>query len=186
MVFRFGLRGAENILPGHPFALQMQQPKSTPVFHFHVSRAHLDTATGAPASGPAPLHEPEPETPGRRPALHRPISPLVAVARYASVKKRSLTRLVCIASCLVVGMSLSERLFAQTTNTATLTPDIFIAGIEGKVEVLRVGAQTWDPAYTNQVLHAGDRVRVPERGRVTLLLSDQSVERFGELKIGRA
>jgi len=112
--------------------LQMQQPKSTPVFHFHV-------------------------------------------------KKRSLTRLVCTASCVVVGMSLSERLFAQTTNTAALTPDIVITGIEGKVEVVRAGAQTWDPAYTNQVLHAGDRVRVPERGRVTLLLSDKSVERFGEL-----
>src|SRR5213076_1634133 len=116
MPFRFGLRGAENILPGHPFALQMQQPKSTPVFHFHVNRAHLDTATGGPASGPAPLHGHEPETPGRRPALHRSISPLVAGSRYASVKKRTLTRLVCIASCVVLVMSLTERLFAQTTN----------------------------------------------------------------------
>jgi len=26
-------------------------------------RAHVDTATGAPASGTAPAHEPEPETP---------------------------------------------------------------------------------------------------------------------------
>src|SRR5437867_4243496 len=39
--------------------------------------AHLDTATGAPASGPAPLREPEPETPGRRPALRHWMSPLV-------------------------------------------------------------------------------------------------------------
>src|SRR5262249_61460334 len=52
---------------------------------------------------------------------------------------------------------------------------------EGKVEVLRAGAQTWDLAYTNQVLLAKDRVRVAERGRLTLLLADQSVERFGEL-----
>src|SRR5438876_2378183 len=163
MVFRFGLRGAENILPGYPFALQMQQPKSTPVCHFHVKRAHLDTATGAPASGPAPLHEPEPETPGRRPALHRPISPLVAGSRYGSVKKGSLTRLVCVATCVVLAASLTERLSAQTTNTAA-AHDIVITGTEGKVEVLRVGAQTWDPAYTNQVLRAGDRVRVPERG----------------------
>src|SRR5437899_5502660 len=97
------------------------------------------------------------------------------------VKKRSLTRLVCVASCVVLVTSLAERLSAQTTNTAAATPDIVITGIEGKVEVLRVGAQTWDPAYTNQILHAKDRVRVPERGRVMLLLADRSVERFGEL-----
>src|SRR6266516_3360298 len=46
-------------------------------------RAHLETATGAPASGPAPLHEPEPETPGRKPALHHPIFPFVAGSRCA-------------------------------------------------------------------------------------------------------
>src|SRR2546426_1578316 len=97
------------------------------------------------------------------------------------VKKRSLARLVCVASFVVLVTSLAERLRAQTTNTAASALDIVITGIEGKVEVLRVGAQTWDPAYTNQVLHAKDQVRVPERGRVTLLLSDQSVERFGEL-----
>src|SRR5437773_4096161 len=46
-------------------------------------RAHLDPATGALASGPAPLHEPEREMPGRRPALHHTSSPLVAVSRCA-------------------------------------------------------------------------------------------------------
>src|SRR5437773_12146616 len=39
-------------------------------FHARDALESLDTATGAPASGPAPFHEPEPETPGRRPALH--------------------------------------------------------------------------------------------------------------------
>src|SRR5436190_818103 len=48
--------------------------------------AHLDTATGAPASGPAPLGEPEPETPGRRPALRHP---LVAVSRSSLFSKVS-------------------------------------------------------------------------------------------------
>src|SRR5436190_23368702 len=42
--------------------------------------AHLDAATGAPAAGPAPLREPEPETPGRRPALRHSMFPLVAVS----------------------------------------------------------------------------------------------------------
>src|SRR5437773_12171447 len=48
--------------------------------------AHLDTATGAPASGPAALREPEPETPGRRPALRHSMSPLVAVSSCALSK----------------------------------------------------------------------------------------------------
>src|SRR5439155_24399158 len=53
--------------------------------------AHLDTATGAPASGPAPLREPEPETPGRRPALRHSMSPLVAVSGCAqSLDRRAL------------------------------------------------------------------------------------------------
>src|SRR6266404_1873858 len=48
--------------------------------------ANLDTTTGAPASGPALLPEPEPETPGRRrrrPALRHSISRLVPVSRCA-------------------------------------------------------------------------------------------------------
>src|SRR5437660_1790281 len=57
------------------------------------SRVQLDTA--ATASGPAPLHEPEPETPGRRrrrPALRRfvPLAKsLVAVTRCAQRTRRS-------------------------------------------------------------------------------------------------
>src|SRR5436190_14956793 len=105
---------------------------------------------------------------------------LIPVSRF-HVKKHSLTRLVCVASLVVLVTSLAERLSAQTMNTTAAPEDVVVTATEGKVEVLRVGAQTWDPAYTNQVLHAKDRVRVPERGRVTLLLTDQSVERFGEL-----
>jgi hypothetical protein len=51
-----------------------------------MSRAHLDTATGAPASGPAPLRETEPEMPDRRPALRHSMSPLVAVSRCARMR----------------------------------------------------------------------------------------------------
>src|SRR5437879_5823087 len=52
--------------------------------------ARLDTATGAPASSRAPLNEPEPETPDRRPALHHhPISALTAVSRGSLFSKLS-------------------------------------------------------------------------------------------------
>src|SRR6266516_3183739 len=54
-------------------------------FRARVARAPLDAATGAPASGPAPLREPEPETARRSPALHHPISLLMAVSRFVSV-----------------------------------------------------------------------------------------------------
>ena len=52
-------------------------------FHARDALESLDTATGAPASGPAPFREPEPETPGRTPALHHRISLLVAVRSAA-------------------------------------------------------------------------------------------------------
>jgi tetratricopeptide (TPR) repeat protein len=71
---------------------------------------------------------------------------------------------------------LSERLSAQTP-----TNEIIIREIAGKVEVSRVGAQTRDPAYTNQVLHAGDQIHTYERSRVALRWSDQSIVRIGEL-----
>ncbi len=46
----------------------------------------MNTALGAPDSGTAPLHEPEPEMPGRRPTLRHPISPMVAVSRCAQAR----------------------------------------------------------------------------------------------------
>src|SRR6185369_5606233 len=97
------------------------------------------------------------------------------------VKKRSLARLVCVASFVALVTSLAEPLSAQTTNTAASALDIVITGIEGKVELLRVGAQTWQSAQTTNVLHLGDRVRTRENSRITLRFSDLSVARFGSL-----
>src|SRR5438876_2149044 len=97
------------------------------------------------------------------------------------VKQCSLTRLVCIAACVVVVTTLAGRVSAQGTNVPTLAWDYLIAAIEGKVEVRRSGAQAWEPAHTNKALYAGDQFRVPEGGKIVLLLSDKSVARFGEL-----
>src|SRR5262245_54832540 len=66
----------------------------------------------------------------------------IPVLRF-HVKKRSLARLVCVASFVVLVTSLAERLRAQTANSAAAAFDIVITAIEGKVEVLRSGAQTW-------------------------------------------
>src|SRR5438876_12409973 len=50
--------------------------------HDETKGAHLDTTTGTPASGTAPLHKP----PCRRPALRQSFSPLVVVSRCAQTK----------------------------------------------------------------------------------------------------
>src|SRR6266542_3664358 len=47
------------------------------------ARPRLDTTTGAPASGPAPLPDRARDTPGRRPALRRRAPALVVVSRCA-------------------------------------------------------------------------------------------------------
>ena len=70
---------------------------------------------------------------------------------------------------------------AQPADSASPAGAIVIVEVEGRVEVVRAGAQQWDPAYTNQVLQVGDRVRTRENSRVTLLVSGQSVARFGRL-----
>jgi tetratricopeptide (TPR) repeat protein len=49
------------------------------------------------------------------------------------------------------------------------------------VETARAGQAAWEPAQTNQVLQANDRVRTGERSRATVQLSDRSLIRLGEL-----
>ena len=57
-----------------------------------------------------------------------------------------------------------------------------VVEIEGPVEVSRV-ANVWDRAYTNQVLHAGDRLRTLERARALVNLSGPGLLRVGELSL---
>src|SRR5438876_10956627 len=65
--------------------------------------AQLGTASGAPASGPAPLFEPKPETPGRIPTLRHLISPLAAVSSNAMPKPAKFACLVIIGCIGFVG-----------------------------------------------------------------------------------
>lgn len=59
----------------------------------------------------------------------------------------------------------------------------FIVDLENRVEVLRSGANVWDPARTNQLLYPGDQMRTGERSRATVRLSSRIVMRVGELSL---
>ena len=57
--------------------------------------------------------------------------------------------------------------------------------IEGQVETSRLGSTVWDPAYTNQVLNPGDRLRTLERSRAVVRLSPLTTLRADELTLLR-
>ena len=61
---------------------------------------------------------------------------------------------------------------AQKTNAV-------LVELEGQVTVSRNDSQAWDPAYTNQVLFPGDRIRTMDRSRAVVQLSDLSTLRLG-------
>ncbi len=63
---------------------------------------------------------------------------------------------------------------AQPTNAVLLE-------LEGRAVVSRAGSAAWDPAYTNQVLFPGDRLRTLERSRAVVRLSDLSLLRLSDL-----
>lgn len=58
-----------------------------------------------------------------------------------------------------------------------------IIELENKVEVLRSGAQTWDPGRTNQFLLPGDQIRTGEKSRAVVRLPNQTTMRLGELSL---
>lgn len=70
---------------------------------------------------------------------------------------------------------------AQTPAGKVSPVPITIVEVEGKVEVSRAGAASWDPGYTNQVLQVGDRLRTHARSRAVLRWSDASTKRIGEI-----
>jgi Tfp pilus assembly protein PilF len=54
---------------------------------------------------------------------------------------------------------------------------------QGRVEISRAGSNAWDPAYTNQVLHTGDRYRTGERSQLLLRMFDRTHLRVGERSV---
>jgi Tfp pilus assembly protein PilF len=74
-------------------------------------------------------------------------------------------------SFLVITMGV----FAQTGD------DVRVVEVQGTVEVLPVGAETWVLTQTNQVLHPSDHVRTGTNSRAALRWSDRSVVPLGPL-----
>ena len=71
-------------------------------------------------------------------------------------------------------------LFCRLCAGATTT-NVVLIELEGGAVVSRVGSAAWDPAYTNQMLFPGDRLRTLERSRAVVRLSDLSLLRLSEL-----
>ncbi len=61
------------------------------------------------------------------------------------------------------------------------TGQIRIVAVEGTVELMPSGANTWVITQTNQFLNPGDQLRTEENSRVTILWSDKSVVPLGPL-----
>lgn len=70
---------------------------------------------------------------------------------------------------------------AQTATNDQQGGEIRIIEVQGTVELMPAGAQTWVLTQTNQILHPFDRLRTGANSRVTMLWCDHSVVPFGAL-----
>jgi Tfp pilus assembly protein PilF len=81
---------------------------------------------------------------------------------------------------LLLGLGLT----GVSSRAADQTPaptEIRILQMQGIAEVMPAGAKTWVLTQTNQVLHAGDKLRTGRNSRVTLRWSDHSIMPFAAL-----
>ena len=69
--------------------------------------------------------------------------------------------------CLALGWPTA----AQSQVTASIAE---IKSLSGKVEILKKGEASWEPAEVRQLLYAGDGVRTGEPGEVVILTDDGS------------
>jgi tetratricopeptide (TPR) repeat protein len=76
---------------------------------------------------------------------------------------------------LIIGLLLCH--FCVRANTT----NVVLIELEGSAVISRMGSAAWDPAYTNQTLFPGDRLRTLDRSRAVVRLSDMSLLRLSEL-----
>src|SRR5437762_1064065 len=92
---------------------------------------------------------------------------------------RTWIAMICVAAWLAdTCLPLAAQTEAVPTPAAT---NFVLLELENTVEVLRAGARVWDPGRTNQVLYPGDQVKIGERSRAVLRLSNLTIMRVGEL-----
>jgi hypothetical protein len=99
-----------------------------------------------------------------------------------------LLALICLLSIPVFNREpvvTSNRGGATNLTAAVLRPNANrparVVEMQGTVEVMRGGAKIWTLAYTNQVLHPGDRLRTGQGSRTTILLKNRSLLRLSGL-----
>ena len=93
--------------------------------------------------------------------------------------KRSYHRWVVLTGPWVFLLLGLARVLAQP-NKAPLAPGAAtVLGFQGAVEVQRAENARWDPAYTNQVLDAGNRLRTDKNSLAMLRFSDLETVRVG-------
>jgi len=81
---------------------------------------------------------------------------------------------------VLVGICLATTI-VRAADQKSETSEVRILQMEGRVEIMPVGAKTWVLTQTNQVLRASDRLRTGNDSRVTLRWSDQSILSFAAL-----
>src|SRR5439155_11669 len=69
--------------------------------------------------------------------------------------------------------------FAQVSRAPLVPGTATVLGYQGAVEVQRAETARWDPAYTNQVLDAGNRLRTDKNSLAMLRFSDLETVRVG-------
>src|SRR6266540_661229 len=107
----------------------------------------------------------------------------LAVNRTRSRRMLVNSRLALVLQIVLAVVAARQTAVAQSVSNAPANsrPQIVLLTIEGTVEVAPAGTLNWAPARTNQVLNVGDRVHTGEGSRATILLTDRSVQRVGDL-----
>jgi len=86
---------------------------------------------------------------------------------------------VAVRILLALGLALGVSAKAAETLKSSAT-NITVVEIEGVVEVLRFGAQRWDPIKVNSTLDPGDQLQTGPRSRAAVRWTDLTVKRLDE------
>jgi Flp pilus assembly protein TadD len=104
--------------------------------------------------------------------------PLIGLWEHLKTYFRSVPALLLCALLVLFALWINVA-GAQPAREAANANDVRLVEVVNAVEVSPKGATTWVLTQTNQVLHAGDRLRTGANSKAVLLWSDSSVATFG-------